>query len=340
MQRRPQPQRQVGHGVKRVGALGRPAPDLPVAVGRLAEIVQSALEQLQIHRVYGAIAMRLAKFLAGAGVASRRAAEPIIRSGRVTVDGVRVLDPATDVTPEQAVAVDGRAGDRGAGAGRVRGQQARRRRVHRQRPAAPPHRRLAGPIAAAPVSGGTARHRHHRPDPAHQRRRARLPAHPPELRGAQDLPGRVANPPVADRTLRRPAPRRRARRRAHRARARAPPGRRHARAHHPRGPQAPGQAHVRARRPSRPRAGAGGVRPAGAGRPRPRRLPAARRSRGQGAHAPDRASGRYRTPPALRISSPGAAPAARRGPAGWCRAPSPPPPASAPPAAARSWPGS
>jgi 23S rRNA pseudouridine2605 synthase len=62
---------------------------------------------LQIHRVYGAIAMRLAKFLAGAGVASRRAAEPIIRSGRVTVDGVRVLDPATDVTAEQAVAVVG-----------------------------------------------------------------------------------------------------------------------------------------------------------------------------------------------------------------------------------------
>jgi 23S rRNA pseudouridine2605 synthase len=62
---------------------------------------------LQIHRVYGAIAMRLAKFLAGAGVASRRAAEPIIRSGRVTVDGVRVLDPATDVTARHAVALDG-----------------------------------------------------------------------------------------------------------------------------------------------------------------------------------------------------------------------------------------
>jgi len=51
--------------------------------------------------------MRLAKFLAGAGVASRRAAEPIIRSGRVTVDGIRVLDPATDVTAQHAVALDG-----------------------------------------------------------------------------------------------------------------------------------------------------------------------------------------------------------------------------------------
>lgn len=53
--------------------------------------------------------MRLAKFLASAGVASRRAAEEIIRAGRVTVDGVPVTDPARDVTGEEAVAVDGAA---------------------------------------------------------------------------------------------------------------------------------------------------------------------------------------------------------------------------------------
>ena len=40
-------------------------------------------------------AMRLAKYLASAGVASRRAAEEMIRSGNVTVDGVPVTDPAT-----------------------------------------------------------------------------------------------------------------------------------------------------------------------------------------------------------------------------------------------------
>jgi 23S rRNA pseudouridine2605 synthase len=51
--------------------------------------------------------MRLAKFLARAGVASRRAAETIVRSGRVTVDGVAVLDPARDVSDEQLVALDG-----------------------------------------------------------------------------------------------------------------------------------------------------------------------------------------------------------------------------------------
>jgi 23S rRNA pseudouridine2605 synthase len=51
--------------------------------------------------------MRLAKFLAGAGVASRRAAEQIIRAGRVSVDGEMVLDPARDVGSEAAVTVDG-----------------------------------------------------------------------------------------------------------------------------------------------------------------------------------------------------------------------------------------
>ncbi len=52
--------------------------------------------------------MRLAKFLASAGVASRRAAEQIVRSGRVSVDGSTVVDPARDVGPEDAVTLDGR----------------------------------------------------------------------------------------------------------------------------------------------------------------------------------------------------------------------------------------
>lgn len=54
--------------------------------------------------------MRLAKYLAHSGVASRRRAEEIVRAGRVRVDGELVTDPARDV-PDQApgdVRVDGR----------------------------------------------------------------------------------------------------------------------------------------------------------------------------------------------------------------------------------------
>jgi 23S rRNA pseudouridine2605 synthase len=53
--------------------------------------------------------MRLAKFLAVAGVASRRTAEEIVRAQRVTVNGATVTDPARDVTDADAVAVDGAA---------------------------------------------------------------------------------------------------------------------------------------------------------------------------------------------------------------------------------------
>jgi 23S rRNA pseudouridine2605 synthase len=51
--------------------------------------------------------MRLGKFLATAGVASRRASEDIIRQGRVTVDGQPVTDPARDVDERSEVTVDG-----------------------------------------------------------------------------------------------------------------------------------------------------------------------------------------------------------------------------------------
>jgi 23S rRNA pseudouridine2605 synthase len=52
--------------------------------------------------------MRLAKYLAHAGVASRRAAEELIRAGRVTVGGEVARDPARDVDEASAVALDGR----------------------------------------------------------------------------------------------------------------------------------------------------------------------------------------------------------------------------------------
>jgi 23S rRNA pseudouridine2605 synthase len=51
--------------------------------------------------------MRLAKHLAHAGVASRRAAEILVVSGRVRVDGELVRDPARDVDERHRVEVDG-----------------------------------------------------------------------------------------------------------------------------------------------------------------------------------------------------------------------------------------
>src|SRR5215471_2808859 len=51
--------------------------------------------------------MRLAKYLAHCGVASRRRAEQVIAQGRVTVAGQRVLDPARDVDGSEPVLVDG-----------------------------------------------------------------------------------------------------------------------------------------------------------------------------------------------------------------------------------------
>jgi len=52
--------------------------------------------------------MRLAKHLAHAGVASRRAAEGLIAQGRVRVEGDVVRDPARDVDERSRVEVDGR----------------------------------------------------------------------------------------------------------------------------------------------------------------------------------------------------------------------------------------
>lgn len=51
--------------------------------------------------------MRLAKYLAHGGVASRRAAEELVRTGRVKVGGVVVTDPARDTAEGEAVTVDG-----------------------------------------------------------------------------------------------------------------------------------------------------------------------------------------------------------------------------------------
>jgi 23S rRNA pseudouridine2605 synthase len=52
--------------------------------------------------------VRLAKYLAHCGVASRRRAEKLIAAGRVSVSGQTVTDPARDVDESSAVEADGR----------------------------------------------------------------------------------------------------------------------------------------------------------------------------------------------------------------------------------------
>jgi 23S rRNA pseudouridine2605 synthase len=52
--------------------------------------------------------VRLAKYLAHGGVASRRAAEELIAAGRVRVGGEVVTDPARDVDESSSVSIDGR----------------------------------------------------------------------------------------------------------------------------------------------------------------------------------------------------------------------------------------
>jgi 23S rRNA pseudouridine2605 synthase len=60
--------------------------------------------------------MRLGKYLAHAGIASRRAAEAMIAQGRVRVEGATATDPALDVDESVRVEVDGK---------RVRGPERR-----------------------------------------------------------------------------------------------------------------------------------------------------------------------------------------------------------------------
>jgi 23S rRNA pseudouridine2605 synthase len=56
--------------------------------------------------------VRLAKYLAHAGVASRRRSEELVAAGRVQVGGEVVVDPARDVGDDSGVLVDGRPVDR------------------------------------------------------------------------------------------------------------------------------------------------------------------------------------------------------------------------------------
>ena len=133
--------------------------------------------------------MRLAKYLAHAGVASRRASETIIADGRVTVDGAVITDPARDVDDSEVVKVDGR---RVKTAGQTHVVYLLNKPAGVVSTAKDPQGRPTVVSLVrerrAPVPGRPARLRHDRADPADQRRRPRAPAHAPEVRGPAHLP--------------------------------------------------------------------------------------------------------------------------------------------------------
>ena len=156
-------------------------------------------------------------------LSSRRGGDRPRRTGHV--NGETVTDPARDVTDADTVTVDG-AADRVQRRARVYArQQARGRGLDGERPPAAPDRRLARALGGPPVSRGPARHRHHRADPAHQRRRPGPSPHPSQLRGPKHLPRRGLEAARPRPRRAGAARRRRARGRPHRPGAGAPPGR-------------------------------------------------------------------------------------------------------------------
>ena len=212
--------------------------------------------------------MRLAKYLAHAGVASRRSAEALIAAGRVTVGEEIVTDPARDVREDSRVSVDGR-------------------------PLAGPEPRVLYALNKPVGVVSTARDTHGRPTVLELVPARGLRLYPVGrldidssglilLTNDGELANRLTHPrfevpktyraelggaPIARGRPERPARRGGARGRPHRARARAPPGGsglESDRADDPRGSQPPGAQDVRGGRPSGARAERTALRPAGA----------------------------------------------------------------------------
>ena len=183
---------EVGHRVVAGRAGRRPAPHLAGAEGGLAEIVQRRPVGAEVHAPMVASPCAMAKFLAHAGVASRRAAEQLVFAGRVSVDGGScAIRRAT--WRGDAVAVDGR----GVALERRHVVYALNKPAGYVSTAKDPQGRPTVVSLVAAASGSTgraARCRHHRAPAAHQRRRAGPPAHASLVRSPAHLPRAGAQP--------------------------------------------------------------------------------------------------------------------------------------------------
>ena len=115
--------------------------------------------------------MRLAKYLAHCGVASRRVSEKIVAAGRVKVGGDLVTDPARNVDDASEVSVDGRLVSPEAHEVWAVSKPAGVTSTARE-PGAAERLRRAGRLRGAAVSGRPPRRGLLGTDPAHQRRRA------------------------------------------------------------------------------------------------------------------------------------------------------------------------
>ena len=139
--------------------------------------------------------IRLQKVLAQAGVASRRACEEMIGDGRVTVDGQVVRRFGARVDPaKQIIHVDGKriptAPDLVYSPSTSRSASSAPWPTREGRPSPG---RLRGRLAPSGCStSGRLDTETEGLHPAHQRRRAGQPAHPPELRRAEEVLGEGA----------------------------------------------------------------------------------------------------------------------------------------------------
>ena len=194
--------------------------------------------------------MRLGKYLAHAGVASRRAAEQLVFAGRVTWaarwSATRRATWGRATTSRSTAA-----------ASALEHQPRRATRSTSPRayvstakdPQGRPTVVEARPEPRAALPGGPARHGHDGADPADERRRAGPPADPPVVRGPAGLSCTGAQCAGAGAGAAQAARGGRARRRRHRAGRRAAAVGRARRARAARGPQAPGAADARGGRP-------------------------------------------------------------------------------------------